>query len=328
MSNTALLPVTALTPVYVLIGLFLLAAAWHAARDDSHPRRRSSALFWGLLAMLFLIGDGLPSAVVGAVIVALALIAGAGGVGRGVRRERCADERAAQAARLGNRLFLPVLLIPLVTVVGVIASKLLLVDGKPLLSGQQVTLLALSLGCVLALWAACRATRESPARAVDAGRGLLEAIGWAALLPLVLAVLGGLFAAAGVGESIASLVASVVPTDNRLACVLAYCLGMAAFTMVMGNAFAAFPVITGGVGLPLLVGVHHAEPASMVAIGMLAGYCGTLMTPMAANFNIVPAALLELRDANAVIKAQIPTALLLLAANVAIMEWVVFRHAG
>ena len=43
----------------------------------------------------------------------------------------------------------------------------------------------------------------------------------------------------------------------------------------------------------------------MAAIGMLSGFCGTLMTPMAANFNIVPAALLELADRNAVIKAQI-----------------------
>lgn len=31
---------------------------------------------------------------------------------------------------------------------------------------------------------------------------------------------------------------------------------------------------------------------------MLSGFCGTLMTPMAANFNIVPAALLELSDRN------------------------------
>ena len=38
---------------------------------------------------------------------------------------------------------------------------------------------------------------------------------------------------------------------------------------------------------------------------MLTGYCGTLMTPMAANFNIVPAALLELDDPYAVIRAQI-----------------------
>ena len=55
-----------------------------------------------------------------------------------------------------------------------------------------------------------------------------------------------------------------------------------------------------------------ANPAVMAAIGMFSGYCGTLMTPMAANFNIVPAALLELEDKNAVIRAQVPTALAIL----------------
>ena len=42
---------------------------------------------------------------------------------------------------------------------------------------------------------------------------------------------------------------------------------------------------------------------------MLSGYCGTLMTPMAANFNLVPVALLELDDPYAVIRAQWATAL-------------------
>ena len=37
---------------------------------------------------------------------------------------------------------------------------------------------------------------------------------------------------------------------------------------------------------------------------------------MAANFNLVPAALLELSDKNAVIRVQVPTALALLTANV------------
>ena len=46
---------------------------------------------------------------------------------------------------------------------------------------------------------------------------------------------------------------------------------------------------------------------------------------MGANFNIVPAALLELPDKNAVIKAQVPTALMLLAANTAIMYFFAFR---
>jgi uncharacterized membrane protein len=50
------------------------------------------------------------------------------------------------------------------------------------------------------------------------------------------------------------------------------------------------------------------------------------MTPMAANFNIVPAALLELPDRNGVIKVQIPSAVLLLAANTALMALCVYRR--
>ena len=48
------------------------------------------------------------------------------------------------------------------------------------------------------------------------------------------------------------------------------------------------------------------------------------MTPMAANFNLVPAALLELKDQNAVIKAQIPTAIPLLLANIALIYFLAF----
>jgi uncharacterized membrane protein len=98
---------------------------------------------------------------------------------------------------------------------------------------------------------------------------------------------------------------------------------MALFTIVMGNGFAAFPVMTGGVGVPVLVGVFHANPAAMAAIGMFSGYCGTLMTPMAANFNIVPAALLELPDKNAVIRAQWPTALTVLVVNIFLLYFII-----
>jgi uncharacterized membrane protein len=50
------------------------------------------------------------------------------------------------------------------------------------------------------------------------------------------------------------------------------------------------------------------------------------MTPMAANFNIVPVALLEIPDDYAVIRAQLPTALLLLAGNTMIMYLFAFRR--
>jgi uncharacterized membrane protein len=57
---------------------------------------------------------------------------------------------------------------------------------------------------------------------------------------------------------------------------------------------------------------------------MLAGFCGTLVTPLAANFNIVPAALLELRDRNLVIRMQIPTAIILLLVNTVLMYTLAF----
>ncbi|MBA2771961.1 MAG: DUF979 family protein, partial [Sphingomonas sp.] len=70
---------------------------------------------------------------------------------------------------------------------------------------------------------------------------------------------------------------------------------------------------------------YGGNPAVVGAVGMLAGFCGTLMTPMAANFNIVPAALLELKDQYGVIKAQIATALPLLVANILIIYLAAFR---
>jgi uncharacterized membrane protein len=124
---------------------------------------------------------------------------------------------------------------------------------------------------------------------------------------------------------VGSLMSGVIPDGSLFGAVLAYGLGMALFTMVMGNAFAAFPVMTAAIGLPLLIRHYGGDPAIVCAIGMLAGFCGTLMTPMAANFNIVPAALLDLKDRNAVVKAQVPTALPLLAVNIALMYFLAFR---
>jgi uncharacterized membrane protein len=100
---------------------------------------------------------------------------------------------------------------------------------------------------------------------------------------------------------------------------------MAIFTALMGNAFAAFPVLTAGVALPFLVGRFGADPAVVASIGMLSGYCGTLVTPLAANFNLVPPALLEIPDRYAVIKAQIPTAAIMLIANTVLMYALAFR---
>jgi uncharacterized membrane protein len=129
----------------------------------------------------------------------------------------------------------------------------------------------------------------------------------------------------GVGQEVGRLIAGVLPLDDRLVVVCAFTGGMAIFTILMGNAFAAFPVMAGAVGGPLLIGRLGADPAVIGAVGMLSGFCGTLLTPMAANFNLVPVALLGLKDRYAVIRVQAPTALMLLAANTFILYLFAFR---
>ena len=87
---------------------------------------------------------------------------------------------------------------------------------------------------------------------------------------------------------------------------VAYGLGMALFTDDHGQRLRRLPGDDGG-DRPAAAdrAAIGGNPAIVCAIGMLSGFCGTLMTPMAANFNIVPAALLELPDRNGVIRAQI-----------------------
>ena len=311
--------------LYVLVGLLLGTVALLTLLDRDHPRRFTSALFWGLYAFIYLAGDVIPAAAAGAVMIAMALLAGCGLVRQG--RHGTLDEatRRASAARLGNKLFLPALVIPIVTVLGATVLKEVRIGDWLLFDQSHLTLASLGLGSLLAIGAACWLTKASPVQGVREARRLVDAMSWAVTLPHMLAVLGLLFTEAGVGKAVAQVSTSWFDVDSRFAAVALYCIAMAVFTIIMGNGFAAFPVIAGGIGIPVLVKVYGADPAIMAAIGMFSAYCGTLMTPMAANFNIVPAALLELPDKNAVIKAQIPTALPLLGANILLLYFLMNR---
>lgn len=313
--------------VYWLLGAFLLVAAALNLRE----RRAAMAAFWAILACPFLFGDAIlaalahgsrwPAQGMGIGVLALGGLAARGRLRIAGDDEQAAGTQRTAADRLGNRLFGPALAIPLVTLALVLGGRWLHAWIDP----RQSTLTALGIACVVAFAAALRVTRASPATGLAEGRRLLDALGWAVLLPMLLATLGSVFAATGVGDTIAAIVGALIPTDSRLACLAAFALGMVLFTVIMGNAFAAFPVLMAGVGLPLLVLKHGAHPAVLGSIGMLTGYCGTLLTPMAANFNIVPAVLLELPDQYGVIRAQWPTAVALLFVNFALLWWLAFR---
>ncbi|HXA39523.1 MAG TPA: DUF979 domain-containing protein [Phenylobacterium sp.] len=311
--------------VYLLAGLMFAGFAAFSGLDRANPKRWGNTAFWTLVAVSFLAGDRLGDLGNGVLVLGLALLAGLGFLGRSRPATTSPDERMAMAERFGNRLFVPALVLPLAVALGVLALKPVQLGGVPLMDPKQATLISLALAVVAALTTALALLRQPPAAPIQEGRRLADTIGWAALLPQYLAALGAVFALAGVGNQIGHLVTAYLPVDTRFAAVSVYCVGMAAFTMLMGNAFAAFPVLTGGVAIPILVGHFGGNPAVIASIGMLSGFCGTLMTPLAANFNLVPSALLELPDRYAVIKAQVPTALLMLIVNTVLMYVLAFR---
>lgn len=293
---------------FVLLGLFIAAVAGRIALSPAHPRRWGSAAFWLLLAAAIGAGKILPDEAVGWMVLGLGALVATKRVAAPVFSGTGQEE--ARATALGHKLPGPILLVPAVAIAG------------SFVIGSQV---ALGIGCLMGLAVALWVTKDTAAAPVQEGGRLLELLGWAIILPPSLAGLGGIFARTGVGEEVAKLVAMSLPVTDPLVAVVAYCGGMTIFTVMMGNAFAAFPIITLGVGVPFVVNAHGGNPAIMGVLGMLSGYCGTLLTPMAANFNLVPVRLLELRDDFAVIRAQAPFAAAIWVFNVVVMAACVYR---
>ena len=309
----------------VVGGLALFGMAVQILMEPGRSRKWGSALFWGLLGIVFACGHDLPDRVTGYCLIVVILLAATGQVRTGKAEETPKEERQAHADRLGSRLFLPVFTFPACAVAGSLFLGKIHLGTWALLEPGKASLVATCLGAFVALAVALPLTRSPLKTPFVGGSQILQTVGWALIMPQLLAALGGLFLNAGVGQVIASGVSAVVPAQSAFAAVAAYCVGMALFTILLGNAFAAFPVVTGGIGLPLIVQGHGGNPAIMAALGMLAGYCGTLVTPMAANFNLVPTLLLDIKNPHAVIKAQLPIALVVFVANLFLLYGLVYH---
>ncbi|HST35622.1 MAG TPA: DUF979 domain-containing protein [Allosphingosinicella sp.] len=309
--------------VFFLVGALFAAWALLSALDKANAKRLGNAAFWGLVALSLLGGTWLGDFANGCLVLGLAGLASLNLIGRSAA-ETSEAEREAAGERHGNRLFLPILVVLCTAVFGTLLYLYTPLHATGLFERNRETFILLCLGVLLAL-ALIFAWLRPPALApLQEGRRLIDAVGWAAVLPLMLAALGLVLADTGVGRTIGGLILTVIPEGSILPAVIAYGLGMALFTFLTGNAFAAFPVMATAIGVPLLIQGYGGDAAVIGAIGMLAGFCGTLMTPMAANFNLVPSALLELKDPNGVIKVQIGTAIPLLIVNIALIYLLAF----
>jgi uncharacterized membrane protein len=310
-----------LDAVYAITGVILWVFALMTFADRDNRRRIGSGIFWLILGAVFAFGSLLPHWATGLLILLMVAIEGAGRVSRGNYNEATKERQLSEARRLGDKIFLPVLAIPLVTFGFAVLAPALGLFGGDMSRGALV---GLGFGGLAAMWVALRLTGGSVKVMMNEGRRLNDAIGALSILPQLLASLGVIFAAAKVGELVASGIIKIVSPDNLFLLVLANCLGMALFTLVMGNSFAAFPVITAGVLVPLIIEPFHVNPAMAGILTLTAGASGTLMTPRAANFNIVPTALLNMRDQFGVIKFQLPFALIMWSLHIVLM-WLMIK---
>ena len=296
--------------MYIICGIVLVVSGIYAFKDEKNAKRVGSGIFWVLFGILFMAGPYMNKVLVGAVLLVMGALTATKNVKIGSLANSSEEFRNAQAERIGNTLFVPALSI------GVVAFA---VAQFTKLGG----LVGLGVGALVALVLTMVVTKENPKYIPYDSTRMLQQMGATVILPQLLGALGAVFAKAGVGDVIAGIMGGVIPEGSRLLGVIGYCVGMALFTMVMGNAFAAFAVITAGIGVPFVIGLG-ANPVLVGALGLTAGYCGTLMTPMAANFNIVPASILEMEDKNGVIKAQVPQASLLLILHIVVMYFFAF----
>ena len=295
---------------YIIIGIMMLNTAVLTLRDKNHKAKIGTAIFWALLGVIFVFGPYIPSVVVGAMLVVIAVLTLTKQVKPGTVKALNEKFGEEQAEKLGIKVFIPSLVIAL--------AALGIAQFTPI-SGTA----AIGIASVIAVIVTFVITKAKPIVLVEESYRMLQSVGSVSILPQLLAALGALFTAAGVGDVISSGISSVLPQGNIFIGVTAYCIGMALFTMIMGNAFAAFSVITVGIGIPFVF-AQGANIAIAGALALTAGYCGTLLTPMAANFNIMPAALLEIEDKNSIIKHQAPVALILLAIHIVLMYFLAF----
>lgn len=310
--------------LYYIVGiLFLIFGILNFANKlKSLKYRISGGIFWTSYSFTFLFANILPNFVIGSIVILLAIIAGFNLLKPAQIKISQAqiDYEIKSANAYKSKLFIPALLVPFITLVGTFV-----IPHISFFEAKNATLIALIIGIITAFVLACFMFKASPKKAIVDATHTMDHISWAALLPQILATLGVIFVSTGMGGQVSKLLSSYITLDNAFIAVALYCIAMALFTIIMGNAFAAFPVITAAIALPVLIVQMHANPAIIGAIGMLSGFCGTLMTPMAANFNIVPAALLNLDDKNGVIKAQFMSGFVLLVANIFLMYFLAFK---
>ena len=293
--------------VWVIIGLITIYAGIKNLLDKENPSRVGTAVFWCSFGIVCGFGSWLPAKVSGVLVLIMCLPPIFKKVKIGKTDNPTKEHTEQQFKKIGMKIFVPAFSVAVCSLFFALFSNM-------------SSMVAITVGVIVAmvLLMAFDTKQNKPAVFLNDSERFLGITGPLSMLPQLLGCLGGVFTAAGVGDVIAQLVEKIVPKGNVNIGIIVYAIGMVLFTMIMGNAFAAITVMTVGIGAPFVL----AYGANPVVIGMLAltcGYCGTLLTPMAANFNILPVAILNMKDRWGAIKNQVLVAIFMLVFQICYM---------
>ena len=296
-----------LNVVWVIIGLITIYAGIKNLLDKENPSRVGTAVFWCSFGIVCGFGSWLPAKVSGVLVLIMCLPPISKKVKIGQTDNPTKEHTEQQFKKIGMKIFVPAFSVAVCSLFFALFSNM-------------SSMVAITVGVIVAmvLLMAFDTKQNKPAVFLNDSERFLGITGPLSMLPQLLGCLGGVFTAAGVGDVIAQLVEKIVPKGNVNIGIIVYAIGMVLFTMIMGNAFAAITVMTVGIGAPFVL----AYGANPVVIGMLAltcGYCGTLLTPMAANFNILPVAILNMKDRWGAIKNQVLVAIFMLVFQICYM---------
>lgn len=292
--------------MYCLIGLISIYVAFKNLKDKENKNSVGSFIFWFDLGLMFVLGKWLPALADGILLIILVLPPILKKVSPGNEPEPTLDEMEQNNKKIGAKVFVPAVCIGLFALLAAFFTKI-----SPLVGMSVGVFVAM---IILRIYS----KTNTPSVFLKDCRRMMDVVGPLSMLPMLLAALGAVFTAAGVGDVISGLVSNIIPAGNVTIGIIVYAIGMAVFTMIMGNAFAAITVMTVGIGAPFAL-KYGADPVVIGSLALTCGYCGTLCTPMAANFNMVPVAILEMKDKNGVIKKQVLVAVIMLVVQIVMM---------
>lgn len=292
--------------MYCIIGLISMYVAFKNLKDQENKNSVGSFVFWFDLGLMFVLGKWLPALADGILLIILVLPPIFKKVSPGNEPEPTLEEMEQNNKKIGAKVFVPAVCIGLFALLAAFFTKI-----SPLVGMSVGVFVAM---IILRIYS----KSNTPNVFLKDCRRMMDVVGPLSMLPMLLAALGAVFTAAGVGDVISSLVSNIIPAGNVTIGIIVYAIGMAVFTMIMGNAFAAITVMTVGIGAPFVL-KYEADPVVIGSLALTCGYCGTLCTPMAANFNMVPVAILEMKDKNGVIKKQVLVAVIMLVVQIVMM---------